>query len=128
MKKLSALQKTTTSLLAVTILTHLFCCGIPMVANILAFLSVFGLTASSGHSMHFFHYYQQEILIFATAVIVFSGVLQYISWRIDCKTESCKHAPCTKKKKQAAKLFWISLFLYLTNLIFFLLGEHLLEH
>lgn len=101
------------SLIAVTALGHVFCCGLPLMLSILGIFSaatsysletITGITAVDE--------YEDFALYFATGIIVFSGLLQWVSARLDCHNTGCVHGSCSPAKRRSRRLFILSIALY----------------
>ncbi|PIR34227.1 MAG: hypothetical protein COV36_01185 [Alphaproteobacteria bacterium CG11_big_fil_rev_8_21_14_0_20_44_7] len=85
--------------------------------NLVAFT---GLTAITFDEPDIFHQYETLMVIFSGAALSLSGIFHYISKKIDCHDTGCVHGSCEPKKKVSFKLFYVSLALFLINLIFYL--------
>ncbi len=104
----------------IALLPHLFCCGIPIIASLLALGTTIGLGAAlaSNPFYNFVNQYHIPLLIFATFMVALSGILNYYSYRLDCtktKNNSCTHKSCKPKKLRSFRLFFISLFLLILD-------------
>jgi len=103
-----------------TALSHILCCGLPLLASILSIGAVTG-SAFGVASLHDkMHAYELHILIFSGAMLVFSGVSLLIARRIDCvKDGGCSHQPCAPKKNLSFKIFLVACFIFILNLAFY---------
>lgn len=101
--------------------THLFCCGLPMVFSILSFFTSIGMLASMPASLDYLHEtlhpYEVPMIIISAFLISMGWILHLISQRIDCrKTGDCVHKPCSPKKKKSSKILTIASILFIFNL------------
>jgi hypothetical protein len=113
----------------VSILPHLLCCLLPTVAALMSLGTTLGLAAALSNNplYQLVDAYHTQLLIIAIATVGVSGVLNYISWRIDCRTDGhCHHEPCAPKKRTANKIFLLSVVLLVVDLTWFFTEEHLL--
>jgi hypothetical protein len=125
------IRRTTSIVTALSVLPHIFCCGIPAVAALISLGTTVGLAASlSGNPFYVFvDTYHAELIAIAVASVAFSGVMNFIAWRIDCRTaaqSACHHGDCTPKKTVSLKLFWFSLVLLVVDLSWFATEEYVL--
>jgi hypothetical protein len=110
-------------------ITHLFCCGLPMVFSLLSLLSSLGLLASTPGPLesihHAMHDYEIPMIIFAACLISFAWGLHYISNRIDCRNEGdCAHQPCSPKKKRSNKILIFATILFILNVTGYFVFHH----
>lgn len=127
----TAIRKTTFAVSALSILPHIFCCGIPAVAAIIALGTTVGLGAAlAGNPFYeFVDAYHAELLAVAIASVVLSGVLNFVAYRIDCRTaatSACTHGDCQPKKSSAFRVFFLSLALLAVDVAWFVAEEHVL--
>ena len=108
-----------------TQLSHIFCCGLPVLFSVLSLLSGLGVMASmpsglvSLHEMT--HDYEMHLIIMAGVIVLFGWALHYIAWRIDCMKTGCAHEPCGEKKKRSSKILAFATILFIVNVSSFLL-------
>lgn len=110
-------------------ITHLFCCGLPMVFSLLSFFSSIGLLASMPSSLEFLHEamhdYEIPMIMVAATLISFGWILHFIAKRIDCREDGqCEHEPCAPKKKQSCKILIFATILFILNLTGYLVLHH----
>jgi hypothetical protein len=109
-------------------ISHIFCCGLPVLFSVLSLLSSLGFLVvmpSGLMSIHdIMHDYEMPMMITAGVIVLFGWVLHYISWRIDCLKTGCEHEPCGTKKKRSSKLLAFATFLFLVNLSGYLYLGH----
>ncbi len=137
------IRKTTSVVTMLSVLPHILCCGIPAVAAFIALGTTVGLAASlsSNPFYMFVDAYHTELIVLAVCSVVFSGIMNLIAYRIDCREAaqlareaklhgqlhgSCTHADCTPKKSLSLKLFAISCVLLCLDLAWFYAEEHVL--
>ncbi len=118
------LRKTSKLLVFIAYLPHLFCCGIPIVA---AFISL-GATAGLGAALAsnplygFLDRFHIPLLIFASFVVLITGLINLYAYKIDCTklSDSCTHKSCKPKKLRSFRIFLISLFLLILDFSWFI--------
>jgi len=130
------IRQTTGIITALSVLPHIFCCGIPAIAALISLGTTVGLAASlaSNPFYQFVDAYHRELIMIAVSSVVLSGILNFIAWRIDCRESAkaslvqghCAHADCTPKKTIGFKLFFMSLVLLALDLTWFYTEEHVL--
>ena len=109
--------------------THMFCCGIPMIFSVLSFLTSAGLMASMPSSLehihHVMHDYEIPMIAISALLITTGWVFHYISKAIDCRKDGdCSHAPCSTKKKRSSKILMLATFLFILNVTGYFLLHH----
>ncbi len=109
-------------------ISHVFCCGLPMVFSLLSLMSGVGLVATMPSGLAFLHEklhgYEIPMIVTSGAIIIMGWVLNYIAYRIDCHNTGCAHGPCTPKKKRSAKVLYIATGLFLLNVTGYFLIHH----
>lgn len=118
-----ALRKSTAVVSALSMLPHIFCCGIPAVMALISLGTTVGLAGvlATNPFYQFVDAYHTVLITLAVTTVVISGVLNLIAYRIDCHTASshCHHGDCTPKKKTGFKLFFLSCGLLCLDLAWF---------
>ncbi|MFZ2619787.1 MAG: hypothetical protein WAX89_02845 [Alphaproteobacteria bacterium] len=109
------MQRLTTAAVILAELSHVFCCGIPILAAALSMWTQLGMGAGFLAFHDAMHAYEVPVLIFSGCMIALSALLQFASHKVHCQT-ACHHGDCTPKKFQASKMFWVALALYGANL------------
>ena len=105
-----------------TCLMHLFCCGLPMLLSIGTLAAIFGLSGGEWLHPEWLHDYETMLLIASGALLFITGAAQWISARINCRTDGhCHHEPCNNKKRLAQRLYIIAVGLFAVNLSIMLL-------
>lgn len=124
----SNLRKTTFLLTTASILPHLFCCALPVVAAIIALGGTLGLGAvlATNPVYNFVDRYHTYLIIVAIFGVVISGVLNYIAYRVDCREAACTHGSCKPKKTRAFRIFLLSLFLLMIDIGWFVTEDRVL--
>ena len=111
-----------------TLLSHVFCCGLPTIVNILSLVSGLGFIAAMPFGLEklheFLHSYELYIMIFSGVMIVLGWVLHEISRRVDCHDTGCHHPPCTPKKNQSTKVLIFASALFCINLVIYFGFSH----
>lgn len=124
----NTLRKTTLGISLLSILPHIFCCGIPAIAAIIALGGTVGLGAALATNplYNFVDSYHTQLLLLAVAGVVVSGILNLVAYRMDCHNAACTHASCTPKKTKAFRIFFISLLLLALDVLWFATEEYAL--
>lgn len=129
MMNATTIRKSTLAMSLLSILPHLFCCGIPAIAGLIALGTTVGLGAAlaSNPVYSFVDTYHTQLLMVAISGVVLSGVLNFIAYRIDCRKASCDHGSCAPKKTKAFRVFIISCILLVLDIAWFATEEYVLE-
>lgn len=102
-------------------LSHVFCCGLPMLAAILSLGATAGSTIGLSSMHETLHEWEAEILMFSGAMLSLSGVSLWISRRVDCRSEgACCHEPCAPKKDLSFRLFIVASVIFTVNFALYL--------
>lgn len=101
-------------------LTHVFCCGLPVVVSTLSLMASLGLISvlpTGIMALHdIMHAYEMPLIIASAAVLALGWALHHISERLNCvKDSDCHHEPCAPKKKKASKVLWFATVLFAVN-------------
>lgn len=109
-------------------ISHVFCCGLPMVFSIISLMSGVGLVVTMPAGLAFLHEalhdYEIPMIITSLVILLMGWGLHYISYRIDCRSTGCVHEPCGPKKKSSAKLLIIATSLFILNVTGYILLHH----
>ena len=119
------MRKLTHLLVLTSLFSHVFCCVLPFLASISILSATFGMLALPLTWSAFFHSYEIEIVLVAGGMLLLTGILNWYSEKTDCHDHGCHHGDCTPKKTLAHKLFYISIGLYLINLVIFFVMPHI---
>jgi hypothetical protein len=104
-------------LILATCAMHVLCCGLPLLLSIGSLATVAGAHAEWAHP-HWLEQYEFCLMAISGAVLLFTGAIQSISNRINCRTDGhCHHKPCDKKKALAQRVFWVAVVLYVANIV-----------
>lgn len=118
------MRKTASVFALITGFSHVFCCGLPAVMALLGLGSMVGLLPAQGSDFAWFHRHEVTIFVAAGALLMLAGILQFISWRMDCRTQAgCSHPPCAPKKSLSFKIFIASALFYAINLAIYLIFD-----
>lgn len=113
------LQKVITSSIIISELSHIFCCGLPVLFSLVSLLSVLGVTSAlPGFFIDLhdaMHVYEIPMIIFSGMMIFTGWTLHFISEKLDCHNTGCGHEPCAPKKKRSSKLLQFASILFLIN-------------
>ncbi len=114
------MQKSVFWAILVTETSHLFCCVLPTLFSIAAFLAGVGLIGAMPAGLETLH---DLIHRWEIPLIVFSGVTIALGWaidlaarRVDCHDTGCVHEPCGTRKYKAHKVLVIASVLFLFNI------------
>jgi hypothetical protein len=111
-----------------SVLSHIFCCGLPTIVSAISLVSGLGIMASMPSGLvvlhEILHSYEAHLVVFSGVMIVFGWVLHEISRRIDCHDTGCGHPPCAPKKKRSTKLLMFATFLFVINLGVYMGFDH----
>ncbi|RYG58435.1 MAG: hypothetical protein EON60_13180 [Alphaproteobacteria bacterium] len=128
--KTSTIRRTTGLVSVLSILPHVFCCGIPAIMALISLGTTIGLAGvlATNPMYQFIDAYHGILLTIAISSVVISGILNYVAYRIDCHTAAshCHHGDCTPKKRTSAKIFYVSLVLLALDLAWFATERNLL--
>ena len=105
--------------------SHVFCCGLPALMNVLALVAGAGaLTAVApwvGDIHRFMHHFELPLLIFSATALLVGIVAQWISARRDCGVQACGHDSCAPKKQPARWVLMVAALLFAGNLSIYML-------
>lgn len=100
-------------------ISHIFCCGLPMVFSVMSLASGLGLMAAMPASLEFLHHaihdYEIPMIMMSGLVILMGWALHYVAYRIDCRSTGCAHGPCAPKKKRSSKVLMVATGLFIFN-------------
>ncbi len=101
-------------------LTHIFCCGLPVLVSMLSLMVSMGVISFLPTGLVAFHdvlhAYEIPMIITSAVILALGWALHYISERLDCvKDSDCHHEPCAPKKKKASKVLWFATVLFAVN-------------
>jgi hypothetical protein len=122
--KTQRLTKISNATVIVAELSHIFCCGLPLLMAVLATSMQVGVSSSLLFLHYKLHAYEIPILIGSGLLLVVGLLLQYISHRLDCRSTGCHHEPCAPKKMKVSKLFIFAVAMYAVNIAIYVLTDH----
>ena len=109
-------------------ISHIFCCGLPMVFSIISLLSGLGLIAVMPAGLEFLHHalhdYEIPMIMMSGFVLLMGWGLHYIAYRIDCHNTGCVHGSCAPKKRRSSKVLMVATALFLLNISGYFLLHH----
>ena len=112
----------------VSVLGHVFCCGLPMVLGLVSLLAGMGAMAHSFpglHNLHNFVHAHEGLLIgFSMFMLALGWGFQIHANKVDCHDTGCSHPPCEPKKSKASKLLLVATVLFLLNALNILFLSH----
>lgn len=101
-------------------ISHIFCCGLPMVFSIMSLMTGLGFITVMPSGLHFLHEamhdYEIPMIITSAMILTMGWALHYIAYRIDCRSTGCAHGPCAPKKKRSGKVLYIATGLFMLNI------------
>lgn len=119
----ATIRRTTSIISVLSILPHIFCCGIPAAMAIISLGTTVGLAGvlATNPFYKFVDQYHEILISIAITSVILSGILNFVAWRIDCHTAAshCHHGDCTPKKRGSLKVFILSLCLLCLDLGWF---------
>lgn len=106
-------------------ISHIFCCGLPILFSLLSLLSGLGVIIAMPAGLDFLHEalhdYEIPMIITSGCIIVLGWALHYVAYRIDCRSTGCGHGPCAPKKRNSGRVLIIATALFVMNVsIYFL--------
>jgi hypothetical protein len=114
------LQKITNTMLISGGLLHVFCCALPASLAFSSLAAAIGLNINFDNTLSL-HQYEGKLLTLCGILLAATLIAQFVSFRLDCvKQKTCSHPPCTPKKSSYNKVIFVSLALWLFNLVHFL--------
>lgn len=111
-----------------SVLSHVFCCGLPTIVSAISLVSGLGIMASMPAGLEklhdVLHAYEMPLIAFSGVMVVLGWILHKISRRLDCRSTGCGHPPCAPKKKRSAKLLMFATALFLINTAVYIGADH----
>ncbi len=110
-------QRITLSFVIGTCLVHVLCCGLPLLLSITSLTTLLGLTGID--ALHKgVEPYEEMLMQLSAALLVVTGVVQYVAHRIDCRRDgACEHTPCDTKKRLSLKIYLATLAIFMVNVL-----------
>lgn len=129
--KPATLRKSTTLVSVLSVLPHIFCCGIPVAAALISLGTTAGLAGALAANplYRLVDAYHTKLLALAIICVAVSGLLNFIAYRIDCHTAAshCAHGDCTPRKRTGLKIFLFSCALLALDLSWFATEKYALH-
>jgi hypothetical protein len=101
-------------------ISHIFCCGLPMVFSVMSLLSGLGFITFMPSGLYFLHEamhaYEIPMIIMSAVILMMGWTLHYVAYRLDCRSTGCVHGPCAPKKKRSGKVLCIATGLFMLNI------------
>lgn len=115
------ISKWTGQLSLVAALSHIICCGLPLIASIASLGAVTGASVGLNAFHEAVHSYELALIIFSGSMLLLSGVSLWASTRVDCRSEGhCTHKPCAPKVRLSFKLYLLAGVLFSLNLMYYI--------
>ncbi|MDD9912216.1 MAG: hypothetical protein OXR68_08305 [Alphaproteobacteria bacterium] len=123
--KPTTVHKGTLVISLLSIIPHLFCCGIPAIAAIIALGGTVGLgaTLAANPLYNLIDPYHTQLITLAIIGVVVSGILNFIAYRVDCRKAACTHGSCKPTKIKSFRIFLLSLGLLALDIAWFTTEE-----
>lgn len=106
-------------------ISHVFCCGLPMLFSIISLISGVGLITTMPVPLSFLHErlhpYEVPMIVTSAVILLIGWGLHYVAYRIDCHSTGCVHDACEPKKKRSTKVLMIATGLFILNVSGYLL-------
>jgi hypothetical protein len=110
------------------LLSHVFCCGLPALMNIIALTAgagALGATAPWVGDFHvYMHRFELPLLLFSGFALMVGVLAQWISARRDCGAQVCGHDSCAPKKQPSRWVLIVAALLFTGNLTFYLVHAY----
>ncbi len=101
-----------------SLVSHFFCCFLPGVISVLTLITLSGSMVLTMEDFGIPEYVHEEMIFISAAVLLFSGIINYISWKLDCRAVGgCSHEPCAPKKAKYFKLYAYSVVFFVLNAV-----------
>lgn len=101
-------------------LSHIFCCGLPVVVAVLSLISGAGLLGALPgvveHYHEILHDWEEPILVFSGAMLALGWGLDIQARKVDCHDTGCEHPPCAPVKTKAHIILKLATVLFFVNL------------
>ncbi len=125
------IRKTTTLITFLSLIPHMLCCGVPVIAALIGLGTTIGLGAAlaSNPLYAFIDAYHPVLLGIAVSGVFISGVFNLVAYNVDCKAaaNSCDHESCKPKKLKSFRIFIISCILLVLDIAWLLFETNILQ-
>ncbi|MGI9404846.1 MAG: hypothetical protein ACR2O4_00625 [Hyphomicrobiaceae bacterium] len=118
------LDRTASAVSLAAELSHVFCCGLPMLVAILSAGAQIGFGSGFLLIHDVMHVWEVQILAGSGLLLIAGLILQYVSFRIDCRTTGCTHGDCEPRKMKVSGIFKIAVLMFAANVAFYILSGH----
>ena len=98
-----------------SLVSHFFCCFLPGVISLVTLVTLTGSAVITMEDFGIPEYIHEKMIYISFVVLVMSGIVNYISYRIDCRDMGCVHGSCAPKKSKYFKLYAYSVAFFLLN-------------
>ncbi len=116
----SRLTRTANSAMMASLISHLLCCGLPTIINLLALISGLGTFSAMapwiGLLHDNLHKFEEVLLLVSALTLGFGFWANRVSSQRNCVTETCHHEPCAPKKQQSRIILIIASILFGINM------------
>ena len=113
------IQKPLLAAIAVSEISHIFCCVLPTLFSVLSLVAGLGLISSVPSSLtglhDVVHAYEIPMIITSGIILAFGWLIYAYSRKIDCHDTGCEHEPCAPKKKKAHIILKLATLLFIIN-------------
>lgn len=81
--------------------------------SVVSISALLGIAGGDILALSWLEQHEAAILLFSGVLLAITALLQYISYRIDCRTDgTCSHKPCDKEKRRARIVFYGATVIY----------------
>lgn len=120
----AAVRKSTFIISSLSMLPHLFCCGIPAIMALISLGTTVGLAGvlASNPLYQFVDKYHEILITLAVSSVLLSGFLNLWAARLDARAAAqlaCRHPSCKPKKTSNFSIFYLSCALLMLDLAWF---------
>lgn len=120
----ATVRKSTFIISALSMLPHIFCCGVPAIMALISLGTTVGLAGvlATNRLYQLVDAYHEILISLAVGSVLVSGILNYWAYRLDARAAAqlaCRHPACKPKKTSNFKIFFLSCGLLLLDLAWF---------
>ena len=117
-------HRATAAAVVIAELSHVFCCGLPIVVAVMSTGSQIGMGGAFLAFHALVHDYEKAILAASGAMLGVGFLLHYVSFHLDCRATECSQSDCAPQRFRVGWIFIIAVALYAGNLAFYFISGH----
>ncbi|MGI9521925.1 MAG: hypothetical protein ACR2PG_09790 [Hyphomicrobiaceae bacterium] len=121
---MAELKRTATTVSLLAELSHIFCCGLPILVAVFSAGSQIGLGGAFFVFHRFIHDYELQILFASGLLLAIGFGLHLFSYWVTCRETGPGHDHRKPKRFRIGWIFTIALILYVANLAFYFISGH----